>query len=95
MTYHDLGLWSPFPSRVESEDMISKTSSFSSFLFVVASKNPITYLAVYCKYLQILVLRKLLGRIHTHIVPSQFLVRYAENLSQIPKERIQVLEHFL
>ena len=95
VTYHDLGLWSPFPSKVESEDMIPKTPSLSSFLATIHSNNPIVYLAAYCKYFQIYILRKNLRKIDIHIVPSAFLAPYVESISEVPKERIITLEHFL
>lgn len=95
VTYHDLGLWSPFPSKVESEEMIPKTGSLGSFLQVIASKNPLVYLAAYVKYFQIFVLRKLLKDIDIHIVPSAFLLRYVRDIGEVPTERAVVLEHFL
>lgn len=95
MTYHDLGLWSPFPSRVESESMVPKNPSLGAFLGAITSGNPITYLAAYCKYFQIFILRKLLKDIDIHIVPSSFLVRFVRDISEIPEERVVVLEHFL
>ena len=95
VTYHDLGLWSPFPSKVESEDMIPKTPSLSSFLRTIRSNNPIVYIAAYCKYFQIFILKRFLRNINIHIVPSGFLIPYVEHLSEIPREKIEVLEHFL
>ncbi|MDD5376967.1 MAG: glycosyltransferase [Candidatus Gracilibacteria bacterium] len=95
VTYHDLGLISPFPSKVESEGMIPKTPSLRSFLDVIYSKNPILYIATCCKYFQVSILRKSLQKIHIHIVPSQFLVPYIRDIGEIPEEKITVLEHFL
>ena len=80
ITYHDLGLFSPFPSKVESETMIPKTGSLSSFLEVIHSINPIVYLAAYVKYFQIFFLRKLLKNIQIHVVPSSFLVPYIRHI---------------
>jgi len=95
VTYHDLGLLSPFPSRVESEAMIPKNPSFGAFLGAVHSRNPIVYLAVFCKYLQVSLLRKFLREIDSHIVPSPFLVPHIRDIEKIPEERIVILEHFL
>lgn len=95
ITYHDLGLFAPFPSRVESEDMIAKNSSLTAFLSTIQSMNPLVYLAVYCKYFQVYILRKLLRDIDTHIVPSSFLTHCVHDIMKIPEEKIVVLEHFL
>lgn len=95
ITYHDLGLLSPFPSEVESEEMIPKNPSLGAFLEAVRSNNPITYLATCCKYFQVCVLRKLLKKVDAHIVPSAFLVSHIRDIEEIPEEKIIVLEHFL
>jgi len=95
VTYHDLGLLSPFPSRVESEEMIPKNPSLGAFFSSVHSGNPIVYLAVFCKYFQVLILRKLLKRINIHIVPSAFLVPHIRDIIEVPDEKIVTLEHFL
>lgn len=95
VTYHDLGLLSPFPSEVEGEAMIPKNPSLMDFLSAVRSKNPIVFLAAYCKYLQISLLRKRLKNIDIHIVPSTFLVPHIREIEGIPEENITVLEHFL
>lgn len=75
--------------------MIPETPSFRAFLGATASKNPITYIAACCKYVQISILRRLLKDIDVHIVPSSFLVKYVRSLGGIPEERTVVLEHFL
>lgn len=95
VTYHDLGLLSPFPSEVESESMIPKHPSLGDFLSAVRSRNSLVYPAVFCKYLQISLLRKLLKNIDIHIVPSAFLVPHIRDIEGIPDENITVLEHFL
>lgn len=95
ITYHDLGILSPFPSRMESEDMIPKNPSLRAFLNVIRSRNPIMYLAAHCKYFQVCILRKLLQKVNIHIVPSSFLVPHIWDIIEIPEEKIQVLEHFL
>ena len=95
ITYHDLGLFAPFPSRVESEDMIPGNPSLTAFLSTVHSMNPLLYLAVYCKYAQVYILRRLLRDIDTHIVPSSFLTRSVHDVMKIPEEKTVVLEHFL
>lgn len=95
VTYHDLGIFSPFPSRVEREDMIPRHPGLLAFVSVLSSANPFVYLATYCKYLQIALLRQLFVRIDIHFVPSMFLVRHVRDIIKIPNERIVVLEHFL
>ncbi len=75
--------------------MISKNPRLGAFLFSVRSKNPIMYLATYCKYFQVCILRKLLKKIHVHIVPSAFLVPHIRDIEEVPEEQIVVLEHFL
>lgn len=57
VTYHDLGIFSPFPSRVEHEDMIPRHPGLLAFVSVMRSGNPFVYLAAYCKYLQVAILR--------------------------------------
>ena len=95
VTYHDLGLLSPFPSRVESEEMIPKNPSLGAFFSSVHSRNPIVYLAVFCKYFQVSILRKILRDIDVHIVPSAFLVPHIRDIIEVPDEKIVTLEHFL
>lgn len=95
VTYHDLGLLSPFPSKVESETMIPKSPSLGSFLGVIHSHNPITYLAACCKYFQVSLLRKFLKDIDVHVVPSAFLIPHIRDIWEISEEKIVVLEHFL
>ena len=95
VTYHDLGLLSPFPSRVESEEMIPKNPSLGAFFSSVHSGNPIVYLAVFCKYFQVSILRKILRDIDVHIVPSAFLVPHIRDIIEVPDEKIVTLEHFL
>jgi len=95
VTYHDLGLLSPFPSKVESEDTIPSNPGFGAFFSSVRSRNPIVYGAVFCKYFQVLILRKLLKRINIHIVPSAFLVPHIRDIIKVSDKRIVTLEHFL
>lgn len=95
VTYHDLGLLSPFPSEVESEDMIPKTPGLREFLSSTNSRNPIAYAAVVCKYFQVYFLRKFLRGIDLHVVPSGFLAPHIHNIIEVSDEKIVVLEHFL
>ncbi len=95
VTYHDLGLFAPFPSRVENTDMIPGNPSLTAFLSTVDSMNPLRYLAVYCKYFQVSLLRNLLRDINIHIVPSSFLKHSLHDVMKIPEEKTVVLEHFL
>ncbi len=60
--------------------MIPKTKSLGSFLSVIRSANPLTYIAAYGKYFQVCILRNLLKKIHIHIVPSAFLAPYVERI---------------
>jgi hypothetical protein len=75
--------------------MIPKNPSLGAFLGTIRSKNPISYLASFCKYFQVCILRKLLKRINIHIVPSAFLVPYIRDIEEISEKQIVVLEHFL
>gem|GEM_PF-5564627 len=39
-------------------------------------------------------MRKYLRDIRIHLVPSAFLVPYVRDISEVPEDRIVVLEHF-
>ncbi len=95
ITYHDLGLWSAFPSMVDHEKMIPLSPSISSFFETLHSKNPIAYAATFFKYIQAFFLRNKIREVHTHFVPSSFMIPYVHHVSLVSKEKIQVLEHFL
>lgn len=95
VTYHDLGLFAPFPSKVENEEMIPSNPTLVAFLACIQSVNPLVYLATYCKYFQVFILRRLLRSIDIHLVPSAFLMKYVQNIGEVPEEKVVVLEHFL
>jgi hypothetical protein len=94
VTYHDLGLWVPFPMDTEWEDEVPNNPGFLSFFISNHRRNPIALLAIPFKYLQVFFIRKYLKDIQIHFVPSTFLIPYVENISEIPKDQTVVLEHF-
>lgn len=94
VTYHDLGIWTPFPMDTEREDEVPNSPGFWSFFISNRRRNPIALLAIPFKYLQVFFMRKYLRDIRIHLVPSSFLASYVRNLSEVPEDRIVVLEHF-
>lgn len=94
LTYHDLGMWTPFASRMEREEDVPMNWDLGSFLSVSGSLNILTHIAIFFKFLQLSRLRKELQQIDIHLVPSEFLRKYVRSVTGIPEEQIITLEHF-
>jgi hypothetical protein len=75
--------------------MIPKKSCLAAFVTNISSCNPLIYLAIYCKYFQVYILRKLLRDIDMHIVPSAFLAKYVQSIGGVSEKKVGILEHFL
>lgn len=95
-TYHDLGYFHPFPSKVNQVKQIPKRNIIS-YLKATNSKNPIILLASLFKYLTISALRKQLKQnIDKHFVPSHFMLPITQKwLGANTKGKVMLLEHFL
>lgn len=96
MMYHDLWYFHPFPSQVTQEDMIKTPSNLINFLKSSNTKNPITLIAIWFKYLSVRLLKSQLKKsIDYHLVPSSFMESIVSNSYNIKPKKVQTLSHFI
>ncbi len=70
ITYHDLGYFVPYPTRIERESQIGDQSWAR---FRADMHSPLSAIAITLKYLSLLCMRVILRRVDTHLIPSEFL----------------------
>jgi glycosyltransferase involved in cell wall biosynthesis len=70
ITYHDLGYFVPYPTQILHESQIGK---FGWKRFSQDISGPFSALAIFAKYMSLLLLRCILRRANAHLIPSAFL----------------------
>lgn len=95
MMYHDLGYFHPYPSKVQKVEEVQGLS-FTTFLKMAQTKNPLKLLLVAGKRISLNFLKKSLNRdINLHLVPSSFMVPLVKQSMNISTDKIQTFEHFI
>ena len=95
MMYHDLGYFHPYPSKVQKVEEVQGLS-FTTFLKMAQTKNPLKLLLVAGKRISLNFLKKSLNRyIDLHLVPSSFMVPLVKRAIGVSTDKIHTLEHFI
>lgn len=94
ITYHDLGLFHPFPHRVTQIDQLPSAWSLKQRIYASQSYNPFIILSVTYKYILVCLVHTYLRQlIDIHIVPSPFMVDILQK--RHPHITHIVLPHFV
>lgn len=95
MMYHDLGYFHPFPSKVYDEREV-KNLTFSSFLQMAKTKNPLKLLLVAGKWISLKLLStSLKSQIDKHLAPSAFMTPMIKRAIEVSTDKIQTFSHFV
>jgi hypothetical protein len=96
MMYHDLGYFTPYPSKVSAVSEIQTPLTFQHFLAWPRKKGVIMKIAVCCKYFWLKSLIKILkSSVDLHLVPSDFMESFLSEGLEISPKKVKVLHHFL
>jgi len=94
ITHHELGLFHPFPSKVQAIDDLPQAWDIRSFLQASETNNILIQGAVLIKYLLVRLIHKQLQYSNiTHIVPSQRMVPLVQQWH--PNAKVQTITHFV
>lgn len=94
ITYHDLGLFHPFPHRVQQVDQLPTAWSLRQWIKAAQSYNPLIILSVMYKYILISLLHTYIHQaIDIHIVPSPFMREIIKK--RHPDAHCIILPHFV
>jgi energy-converting hydrogenase Eha subunit C len=78
------------------EDMVKTPATLLNFIKSSKSKNPITLVAVFFKYISVVLLKKQLNKsINYHLVPSKFMEQMVTNSYSLDSKKVQTLSHFI
>jgi glycosyltransferase involved in cell wall biosynthesis len=95
MMYHDLGYFTPYPSKISAVSEIHTPLTLQHFLANVKGRI-INKIAVFCKYFWLKkLIRVLKAAVDLHLVPSAFMEPFVVQGRGIPEKHVKVLPHFL
>ncbi len=96
MMYHDFGYFYPFPSELYYIEDCKTPLTKKNFLSAYKWKNPITKLAVLCKYYRLQPLKKVLKKeIDLHLSPSDCITNIARDSYKISEKKCKSFPHFI
>lgn len=96
MMYHDFGYFYPFPSQLYHIEDCKTPLTKKNFMSAYKWKNPITKLAVFCKYYRIQPLKKTLKKeIDLHLSPSDCITKIVSESYDISKKKCKSFPHFI
>lgn len=88
--YHDFGLFHPYPSCVYDEQQLLFEKWFRGF-FDASGKSYIWMPVVWCKYISLLLIRKVLQKyMSVHLVPSDYMISLIKHF-YMPSTQIKTL----
>lgn len=94
ITYHELGLFHPYPSKTYHISQIPKARSLSAFIQAGNTNNPIQKIFITGKYFLIrLIHKQLKKKVKTHIVPSERMIPMVQ--SRHPQAQVICIPHFV
>lgn len=96
MMYHDFGYFYPFPSELYHIEDCKTPLTKKNFVSAYKWKNPITKLAVLCKYYRLQPLKKILKKeIDLHLSPSDCISNIARDSYKIAEKKCKSFPHFI
>ena len=96
MMYHDFGYFYPFPSQLYHIEDCKTPLTKKNFVSAYKWKNPITKLAVLCKYYRLQPLKKSLKKeIDLHLSPSDCITNIARDSYKISEKKCKSFPHFI
>lgn len=94
ITHHELWLFHPYPSQVNSYEQIPTERSLSAFIQAGQTTNIFKKISIVGKYLLIRLIHKQLQTyIHTHIVPSERMIPMVK--ARHPQSQVICIPHFV
>lgn len=94
ITYHELWLFHPFPSKTTEEIQIPKARSLKEFIEAWDTNNFLKKIAIAWKYFMIRCIHKQLQKkVQTHIVPSERMIKIVQE--RHPNKKIICIPHFV
>ena len=96
MMYHDFGYFYPFPSELYHIEDCKTPLTKKNFVSAYKWSNPITKLAVWCKYYWLQPLKKVLKKeIDLHLSPSDCITNIAHDSYWIQEKKCRSFPHFI
>jgi len=96
MMYHDFGYFYPFPSELYHIEDCKTPLTKKNFTSAYKWNNPITKLAVLCKYCWLQPLKKALKKeIDLHLAPSDCITNIARDSYWIQEKKCRSFPHFI
>lgn len=96
MMYHDFGYFYPFPSELYHIEDCKTPLTKKNFVSAYKWSNPITKLAVWCKYYRLQPLKKVLKKeIDLHLSPSDCITNIARDSYRIAEKKCKSFPHFI
>jgi len=96
MMYHDFGYFYPFPSELYHIEDCKTPLTKKNFVSAYKWSNPITKLAVWCKYYWLQPLKKVLKKeIDLHLSPSDCITNIARDSYKIIEKKCRSFPHFI
>ena len=96
MMYHDFGYFYPFPSELYHIEDCKTPLTKKNFVSAYKWNNPITKLAVLCKYYRLQPLKKILKKeIDLHLAPSDCITNIAHDSYWIQEKKCRSFPHFI
>ena len=96
MMYHDFGYFYPFPSELYHIEDCKTPLTKKNFVSTYKWSNPITKLAVWCKYYRLQPLKKVLKKeIDLHLSPSDCITNIARDSYRIAEKKCKSFPHFI
>lgn len=96
MMYHDFGYFYPFPSELYHIEDCKIPLTKKNFVSAYKWNNPITKLAVWCKYYRLQPLKKILKKeIDLHLAPSDCITNIAHDSYWIQEKKCRSFPHFI
>ncbi len=95
ITYHDLGLFTPYPSMIQQISDIPKKPTLLNWISInsISSFFRVSLYSTFLKYIQSRILLIILRKFTKHLVPSDFLVDIIQEQGNIPHKNIEVFKH--
>ena len=96
MMYHDFGYFYPFPSELYHIEDCKTPLTKTNFVSAYKWNNPITKLAVLCKFYWLQPLKKILKKeIDLHLSPSDCITNIARDSYKIAEKKCKSFPHFI
>ncbi len=96
MMYHDFGYFYPFPSQLFFIEDCKTPLTKKNFVSAYKWENPITKLAVLCKYYWLQPLKNALKKeINLHLSPSDCITNIARDSYKISEKKCKSFPHFI